>query len=172
MDELVARFVSITSASVEDATRFLLTTNSDLEQAVELYLAGSDMPTSRSETSSRPDIEDGYVRTPDKTTRLTLLAPMGRSIVPPASSLFSSSNRAVNAPFTGLSSATADSHDRKLARIFKPPHRLLFKGTLDAAKKCCAIDKKWLLVNIQDETDFSCLVLNRCVSHPPLHNNT
>jgi hypothetical protein len=104
---------------------------------------------------------EDFVRAPDRTTRQTLIGGAG-SIVPLAASSFSG-HRTINAPFAGVASHTADTHDKKLAKIFRPPFGLLFKGSLEEAKASCREEKKWILVNIQDETDFQCLVLNRDV---------
>lgn len=176
---MISNFMSITSASLDDAERILLATDYNLENAVGLYFSSEVGGTYSAKRNSAPhqssdavasiggtsygmgEREEDYVRAPDRVTRQTLMGTARPSIVPLIRSSFASSHRDINAPFSGVARSNADPHDKKLAKIFKPPYKLMFKGTLDQAKQHCAIDKKWLMINIQDETDFSCLVLNR-----------
>ncbi|GMM29228.1 Ubx5 protein [Martiniozyma asiatica (nom. inval.)] len=53
------------------------------------------------------------------------------------------------------------STQRRLANLFRPPFDLITKCDLDAARSIAKEENKWLLVNIQDVTDFRCQVLNR-----------
>ncbi|OQS04032.1 hypothetical protein THRCLA_03697 [Thraustotheca clavata] len=48
---------------------------------------------------------------------------------------------------------------QNLSQLFQPPTRLMFHGTF--ARRSAKDQKKWLLVNIQDETIFASLMLNR-----------
>ncbi|ODQ61378.1 hypothetical protein WICANDRAFT_78008 [Wickerhamomyces anomalus NRRL Y-366-8] len=50
---------------------------------------------------------------------------------------------------------------RRLARIFRPPFDIIDKLDLNSAKQKARKEKKWLLVNIQDNAEFQCQVLNR-----------
>ncbi|GMG40007.1 unnamed protein product [Ambrosiozyma monospora] len=56
---------------------------------------------------------------------------------------------------------TTTSAQRRLANIFRPPFDLIEKLDLDSAKLKARGEKKWILINIQDVTDFSCQCLNR-----------
>lgn len=53
------------------------------------------------------------------------------------------------------------STQRRLAELFKPPFDLIERTNLDGAKVKGRAEKKWILVNIQDQTEFQCQVLNR-----------
>ncbi|OBA20101.1 hypothetical protein METBIDRAFT_45295 [Metschnikowia bicuspidata var. bicuspidata NRRL YB-4993] len=53
------------------------------------------------------------------------------------------------------------STQRRLAELFKPPFDLILRTSLDGARKEGREQKKWILVNIQDPTEFQCQVLNR-----------
>ncbi|ESW96162.1 hypothetical protein KL918_000110 [Ogataea parapolymorpha] len=53
------------------------------------------------------------------------------------------------------------STQRRLANIFRPPWDIIQKLDLDGAKVVARQEKKWILVNIQDMTDFRCQCLNR-----------
>lgn len=48
-----------------------------------------------------------------------------------------------------------------LTSMFRPPLRLLYRGTFSSAMKAAKEQGKWLLVNIQDETVFTSHMLNR-----------
>ena len=53
------------------------------------------------------------------------------------------------------------STQRRLANLFKPPFDIMSKIDLDAAKTEGRRLKKWILINIQDSSEFTCQVLNR-----------
>ncbi|KAH3677155.1 hypothetical protein WICMUC_001910 [Wickerhamomyces mucosus] len=50
---------------------------------------------------------------------------------------------------------------RRLQRLFRPPFDLIQKVDLDSAKVRARSSNKWILVNIQDTSDFQCQILNR-----------
>lgn len=52
-------------------------------------------------------------------------------------------------------------HERKLAKLFAPPSDIVSNITLLAAKVKGRKEKKFILINIQDNADFRCQVLNR-----------
>lgn len=53
------------------------------------------------------------------------------------------------------------STQRRLAELFKPPFDLIERINLDAAKVKGRTEKKWILINIQNQAEFQCQVLNR-----------
>lgn len=53
------------------------------------------------------------------------------------------------------------STQRRLAELFKPPFDLIERVNLDAAKVKGRTEKKWILINIQNQAEFQCQVLNR-----------
>ncbi|PVH17198.1 uncharacterized protein CXQ87_000079 [Candidozyma duobushaemuli] len=53
------------------------------------------------------------------------------------------------------------STQRRLAQLFKPPFDLIERTNLDGAKQKGRAEKKWILMNIQDQSEFQCQVLNR-----------
>lgn len=50
-----------------------------------------------------------------------------------------------------------------LASLFAPPRELMYPGTLADALAYAALQRKWVLVNVQDLNDFACHTLNRDV---------
>lgn len=53
------------------------------------------------------------------------------------------------------------STQKRLAELFKPPFDLIERTNLDGAKVKGRAEKKWILINIQDQAEFQCQVLNR-----------
>ena len=53
------------------------------------------------------------------------------------------------------------STQRRLAELFKPPFELIMRTSLDGARQQGKEERKWILVNIQDQSEFQCQVLNR-----------
>lgn len=53
------------------------------------------------------------------------------------------------------------STQKRLADLFKPPFDIMERTNLDGAKVKGRADKKWILINIQDQTEFQSQVLNR-----------
>jgi hypothetical protein len=56
---------------------------------------------------------------------------------------------------------SSGSAQRKLARIFRPPFDLIEKIDLNTARAKARKEARWVLVNIQDTSEFQCQVLNR-----------
>ncbi|XP_063866115.1 UBX domain-containing protein 7-like isoform X2 [Scylla paramamosain] len=73
------------------------------------------------------------------------------------SSSSSSSNSSLSA------SARSRSKTKTLEDLFRPPLDLIYRGTFQAARDCGVAKKRWLMVNIQDASEFPCQVLNRDV---------
>ena len=53
------------------------------------------------------------------------------------------------------------STQRRLASLFRPPFDIMSKINLDIARMEGRSQKKWILINIQDSSEFACQVLNR-----------
>lgn len=67
-------------------------------------------------------------------------------------------------PESGQSSSLGPSEPSRasrLAELFRPPYDLMAHYTWDEARDEGKDEKKWLLVNLQDMSDFSCQALNR-----------
>uniref|UniRef100_A0AC34FPZ0 Uncharacterized protein n=1 Tax=Panagrolaimus sp. ES5 TaxID=591445 RepID=A0AC34FPZ0_9BILA len=63
-------------------------------------------------------------------------------------------NRVNGAPPNGLKPKT-------LQTLFQPPAELLFIGPWEAARQQATIQTRWLLVNLQNNSEFACACLNR-----------
>ncbi|KAJ3298908.1 hypothetical protein HK104_010211 [Borealophlyctis nickersoniae] len=64
----------------------------------------------------------------------------------------------------GLRQSGGDvSEDRanRLANLFRPPLEIMFEGNFERARKKAQSEGKWVMVTIQDPTEFTCHQLNR-----------
>ncbi|ODQ68075.1 hypothetical protein NADFUDRAFT_81156 [Nadsonia fulvescens var. elongata DSM 6958] len=52
-------------------------------------------------------------------------------------------------------------HQSRLARLFRPPFDLMTNIDIDSARDLAREQKKFIIITIQDPTDFRCQVLNR-----------
>ncbi|KAL9540332.1 hypothetical protein MBANPS3_009745 [Mucor bainieri] len=55
----------------------------------------------------------------------------------------------------------ASAKARRLADLFRPPFDIMFRGTFEEAREAAKEKNRWLMINVQDPTEFSCQVLNR-----------
>ncbi|KAL6453365.1 UBX5 UBX domain-containing protein 5 [Candida maltosa Xu316] len=53
------------------------------------------------------------------------------------------------------------STQRRLANLFRPPFDIIQNLSLDQAKQEGRANNKWILINIQDSSEFQCQVMNR-----------
>jgi hypothetical protein len=53
-----------------------------------------------------------------------------------------------------------DDSKRKLSQIFRPPYAIMHSGTFAEARDTATKEKKWLLVNIRDDS-FPCMLMDR-----------
>lgn len=61
----------------------------------------------------------------------------------------------------GSRMAELTSTQRRLAQLFKPPFDLIERTNLDGAKIKGRAEEKWILINIQDPSEFQSQVINR-----------
>ncbi|KAI7833563.1 hypothetical protein BX661DRAFT_178625 [Kickxella alabastrina] len=59
------------------------------------------------------------------------------------------------------SAASATSRRSRLAELFKPPFEIMHMGDFSSARLAARETGKWVMVNIQDVSDFRCQALNR-----------
>ncbi|KAJ1801488.1 UBX domain protein Ubx2 [Coemansia sp. RSA 2399] len=69
-----------------------------------------------------------------------------------------SSSAAVGA---AAAAAGASSRHSRLAELFKPPFDIMHTGNLDSARSEAQETGRWVLVNLQNVSDFMCQALNR-----------
>jgi thioredoxin-related protein len=52
---------------------------------------------------------------------------------------------------------------KRLEDLFRPPVDLIFGGSFQAARDAGTRENRWILVNIQNNQEFACQILNRDV---------
>ncbi|KAI8578146.1 hypothetical protein K450DRAFT_248333 [Umbelopsis ramanniana AG] len=84
------------------------------------------------------------------------------SYAPPAPEAFRNFVTEMESLQGGRSQSPASSDKTKrLADLFRPPFDIMYQGDFENARNHAKENQKWLLVNIQDPTEFSCQVMNR-----------
>ncbi|KAI8320298.1 hypothetical protein GQ54DRAFT_305610 [Martensiomyces pterosporus] len=89
-----------------------------------------------------------------------------------SSSIFAQRNGSGHVPFRDFAQEAAEmagddsaaptlSRRDRLAELFKPPFDIMHVGDFESARQSATRSGKWLLVNIQDLTDFRCQSVNR-----------
>jgi len=63
----------------------------------------------------------------------------------------------------GAASSSNSSKMKSLAAMYRPPIEILFKGSFEASKIQGTKSNKWILLNVQNQSDFACQCLNRDV---------
>lgn len=61
------------------------------------------------------------------------------------------------------SAAISTSRRNLLADLFKPPFEIMHHGDLQSARRLAQAKHKWIMINLQDVSEFSCQALNRDV---------
>ncbi|KAK8049604.1 hypothetical protein PG994_011334 [Apiospora phragmitis] len=57
--------------------------------------------------------------------------------------------------------APPTSRTQRLADLFRPPYDIISRYSWDEAREMGKDEKKWIMVNVQDMSDFNCQALNR-----------
>ncbi|XP_027345532.1 plant UBX domain-containing protein 7 isoform X5 [Abrus precatorius] len=161
---MVSSFLEVAQGqTAETARQFLQATSWKLEEALQLFLIGSEVPppssplenvdswTARKDTANESVAEE--VRPPLPVIRETLYDDAmlyGYEMRRPG--VWESEQGAAS---------TAESSRDNLASLYRPPFHLMFNGPFDKAKDAASVQDKWLLVNIQSTKEFSSHMLNR-----------
>ncbi|KAI8643123.1 hypothetical protein BD408DRAFT_385980 [Parasitella parasitica] len=69
--------------------------------------------------------------------------------------------RASSGPSTETLGSPATAKAKRLADLFRPPFDIMFCGNFENARETAKENNKWLMINVQDPTEFSCQILNR-----------
>ncbi|XP_027345529.1 plant UBX domain-containing protein 7 isoform X2 [Abrus precatorius] len=182
---MVSSFLEVAQGqTAETARQFLQATSWKLEEALQLFLIGSEVPppssplenvdswTARKDTANESVAEE--VRPPLPVIRETLYddamlygtSRIGHRSQEPSSLIaFRNFEEEMRRPGVWESeqgaASTAESSRDNLASLYRPPFHLMFNGPFDKAKDAASVQDKWLLVNIQSTKEFSSHMLNR-----------
>ncbi|KAK9475756.1 thioredoxin-like protein, partial [Lipomyces japonicus] len=188
-EEKITNFCAITNADPDKARQYLAVSDGSLDQAVNFFLetGGAALESSTTATASNnsvvdtlPDDDDAQLAarlqqeenakrsTSDDNVRAAI-APRTETLVedfssylPPRSRQPRSLPSVFNQGRQGLSnSQDLSAKQSRLEALFRPPFDIISRYDFDTAKEKGREQKRWLLVNVQDVTDFQCQVLNR-----------
>jgi len=187
-DGVITQFCDIADTTPDVAKDYLSVADGLLENALQLYFSGFEIPKKSADPLPIPidDIEEGSsssthhqpppplpaddVRAPIAATTDILVDDYNYGSWQQTS--YQQSFQALD-PFRDFSTETgefriSDEEDeetwnksQKLSELFKIPYDIIFNGSFDEARENAKRNKKWLLVNIQDSSEFACQVLNR-----------
>eukprot|EP01122_Echinamoeba_exundans_P013007 TRINITY_DN5603_c0_g1_i1.p1 TRINITY_DN5603_c0_g1~~TRINITY_DN5603_c0_g1_i1.p1 ORF type:complete len:499 (+),score=101.91 TRINITY_DN5603_c0_g1_i1:165-1661(+) len=175
-------FITVTEAEPALAQLFLEKCNWDLQEAIQQYL----------EDPTRYMVDDGIsaaipaddsVRAPIEPRRMTLqdqffeddmmgTVPRRQEVKRPrvvfehfADLRAEALVRAKAAGKRGGAQVQAKATGKidRLAELFRPPYEIMQQGTFESVQSAAERREVWLLVNIQDDTEFDCQKLNRDV---------
>lgn len=163
-DEAVAQFCSIASCDPDVALQYLQANDGNLEAALELYFATGGV-TAAGQTAA-PPTDDGVRERIEGTTD---------QIIDEESQMYSEmvreSRRQAHArrPRTVFNQhrdtdpSEMSAHERRLARLFRPPFDIIEDVDLEEAREEASADKekRGIMVNIQEPSEFACQRLNR-----------
>ncbi|GAA5812525.1 hypothetical protein MFLAVUS_005981 [Mucor flavus] len=55
----------------------------------------------------------------------------------------------------------ASAKAKRLADLFRPPFDIMYRGNFEEARESAKERNKWLMINVQNPTEFTCQVMNR-----------
>lgn len=154
----MAQFCAVTGAETDTAQQYLLATDCDLESAVELFFSSGGVTASNqmlAEAPVRERIEGTTDRLLDPELHVRPEMLMPRRTAPPRPVGVFNQTRDMNI------GESMSPHERRLAELFRPPFDIITDMNLDEAKKEAQEANKWVLVNVQDVSNFDCQRLNR-----------
>jgi len=194
-DDLISQFMAFTGCSDGDrAQQYLEMANLNVETAVGLFMEHTQ--SGNSSAGSGPGDAMNDVRAPDRTQTMRLMDDGLSSALHPYAeieqqdvvmSAFSNvdARAAVDAAAAAIAASTDDGNIAEVNReskseevagslssIFAAPSHLIHKGGGFQGARAVAKDaRRWLLVNLQRDSEFSCHALNRDVWRDELVEN-
>ncbi|KAK9456054.1 hypothetical protein V1511DRAFT_520938 [Dipodascopsis uninucleata] len=190
-EEMIANFTAITGADPERARQYLAVSDNVLDQAINFFLetggaaldGGAQATTAMRESESeamddededaaiaaRLQREEDSRREPEVRERIqprteTLVEDFGYYPQETTSNLRTVRPGIFNQSPGGIrvtNSQPLTDKQSRLEQLFRPPFDIMSTYDFETAQRKGREDKKWLLVNVQDLSDFQCQVLNR-----------
>ncbi|KAJ3010331.1 hypothetical protein HKX48_007454 [Thoreauomyces humboldtii] len=173
-NENIIQFMDITGGDAKAAKSYLQVTEGRLEQAITLFMENdgamlhAELPPNlipKTETGSSaggaaasPPRDDDFVRAPIAAKREALFAPEPGNYYHDPSPLPPRPRPAPVAHVTPLSSDPSS----RLAELFKPPYDIIHQAhTMQVARDYAKTIKKWIIITLNESSEFPCQVLNR-----------
>ncbi|GJU27946.1 plant UBX domain-containing protein 7-like protein [Tanacetum coccineum] len=183
---MVSLFLEIAVGQTEDTARqFLQVTGWQLEEAIQLFYIGNEAPApcmpppedddedlveaeSKFGFENVTEYDESEVRAPLPVIRDVLYdppygTPHGYGILPRVvdTSEEEQKRQGVWDAAQGGSTSAAESSNKNLASLYRPPFALMFNGPFEKAKEAANRQDRWLLVNVQSTKEFNSHMLNR-----------
>eukprot|EP01031_Cornospumella_fuschlensis_P050847 gene50847-62190_t len=166
MDE----FMAITGLeSEEEALEWLSAADFDVAVAVDLFLNSSASNAASHESNSssskrhvdhfdhqEPSYYEREVRRPDPIKKQRLIDVTDRILVSEPAP-----KKAVSAFSSGAGFNPKHPKEVTLKQLYQAPAEIMCPLNFEGARELAFSENKWLLVNIQDESEFNCHLLNR-----------
>eukprot|EP01138_Halocafeteria_seosinensis_P015113 gb/GECG01015426.1/.p1 GENE.gb/GECG01015426.1/~~gb/GECG01015426.1/.p1 ORF type:complete len:492 (+),score=84.23 gb/GECG01015426.1/:1-1476(+) len=177
-DGAVAQFVAITGANEQIAKHTLESANWNIEQAVNIYMETNDstsFPQLSSSSSSQNNLVTHETQVHGQSSaasssaydeegvREAIPSRQERLLAGPGYAMPQEDFRMpqVVDAFRDFSSGKGRQKKRDLSTLFSPPQDLILPMVFHEAQAYAANEKRWLLVNLQDEKEFDSHRLNR-----------
>jgi len=181
--ELIDQFCAITGSTSESAQNVIKACNGNLEMAINMH-----MEEVSGGAGAAGAADEDYVRAPIPQKQEVLVQPGYEGY----GFGFKGKRRIIKSVFDSFRNfevetklqesrllenngyatpSTSGPSKRTLEDIFRPPIDLMFKGNLLNARDMGVSLKKWLVVNIQNVSEFACQCLNRDVWSNPIVKN-
>ncbi|XP_014203923.1 UBX domain-containing protein 7 [Copidosoma floridanum] len=176
--DLVEKFIEVTGEGEATAAQYLALADGNLETAISLLFeaggSGSSSETAAPTVEPRLNNEnEPDIRAPILPTQEVLVPPDVTCSFPRAPNSifdrfrdFAVETRRQEEELTQRVSGTRRSSRSKmkcLEDLFRPPCDILFRGTFAEAREHAKSINRWLIVNVQDQQEFACQILNRDV---------
>lgn len=175
--EQIEQFCAVTGSTEDVAQTLIEACRGNLERAVDMHMEGL------TEHPNTSGAQEDYVRAPIPQKQEVLVEAgyegygfgfKGKKRI--VKSVFDSFRnfevetklqesrlRETNGLTSSITSASSSSGKRSLEELFRPPIDMMFNGNLLNARDTGKTLKKWIMVNIQNVSEFSCQIMNRDV---------
>ncbi|XP_058796379.1 UBX domain-containing protein 7-like [Phymastichus coffea] len=171
---LVEKFIEVTGEEEATAAQYLSLADGNLEQAISLLFESGGSAPSASAQIPVVNVDESEVRAPILPTQEVLVPPDVTCSFPRASNSifdrfrdFAVETRRQEEEMmhraSGVRRSSRSSRQKRLEDLFRPPCDILFVGTFAEARDYAKSINRWLLVNVQNQQEFACQVLNRDV---------
>ncbi|CAH2079286.1 unnamed protein product [Thlaspi arvense] len=159
--KLISSFMEIAvGQTMETAIGFLKATTWNLEEAINLFLIHNQPPNNQNSSQQyRSGYQEEQIPLPLPSVRATLCESSSMNQAPlevHSEKIWESESESESSD-----SSSDGSSDLRLSSLFRPPRKLLFKGSFEDAKKTSSRKDLWLLVNLQSTIEFASHALNR-----------
>lgn len=158
-------FLSVTCAEPELAQQLLESNDGDLEKAIESFFAIKEAETELEQPTTQDTVIDTNSNNENNSEHNAMPTPQ-------APCMEEEEEEEVVIPARRMAPRRSSSHssrrhvpenlgEGRLGQLYAPPSDLNYENSYEQALEKGREEKKWVLVNLQQDGNFSCLLLNR-----------